>query len=107
MCDRMEILHHGMHGYVARCCSCARFQLAFGTTLMSFEEAGLRALAADVRDNREVFRDRICIGEKAFLFDADTPSMRLLLCYAELEQLDDLLSEALWMHGVLELISGG
>lgn len=104
MCDRMDILHHGIHGYVARCCSCDRFQVAFGTTLMHFEEDGLRELAADVRENRTVFRDRICIGEKAFLFDADAPSMRLLLCYAELERLDDLLSEALWLHDVFQRV---
>lgn len=104
MCDRMDILHHGVHGYVARCRSCDRFQIAFGTTLMTFDEEGLRELAMDVKDNRKVFRDRICIGEKAFLFDAQAPSMRLLLCYAELERFDDLLSEALWLHDVLERV---
>lgn len=100
MCDRMQVLHHDRHGYVAECMGCARFQVAFGTVLVSVGEEEFMALADAVRERSVAFRDRVCPGEKVFHFATEAPGVRLVLCYAELETLDHMLTEARWIHGI-------
>jgi hypothetical protein len=100
MCDRLDVLTHGRDGYVAGCQGCGGFQVAFGTSLFHVLEPGLRDLSERVLHDRTMFDGRVCPGYKAFNYELGAPQVRMVLCHAELERLDDLLRDALWMHGI-------
>lgn len=100
MCDRMEVLQHGRDGYVAVCAGCGGFQVAFGTCLFHADALLLQALSARIAHDRRAYAERVCPGHKAFTYDVGAACLRMVLCHAEVERLDDLLRDALWMHGI-------
>lgn len=100
MCKGMNVLQHGPHGYVAACCGCGRFQVAFGTTLMHLEHEEMQDLTMEVGLDKERFRCSNCPQGKAFVYDTGAVGMRLVLDHREVVQLHGMLTEALWIHGI-------
>lgn len=107
MCNGMNVLQHGRHGYVAACCGCGRFQIAFGTTLMHLEVEAVRDLTEETGRDLQVFKHRICAKEKAFIYDTGAPCMRIILDHEEVGALHTMLSEALWIHGIYASMTEG
>lgn len=105
MCDRLQVLHHGPHGYVAECTGCARFRVAFGNVVTTLDEGELTTLAEAVRDRADNYRDRVCPGAKLFHFATEARGVALVFSHAELEQLDQMLSEARWLHGIYAAVT--
>lgn len=100
MCSGMNVLQHGRHGYVAVCCGCGRFQVAFGTCLMQLEPDEVGRLAEELRQDHRAHRCHRCPMGKAFLYDVGAANMRVVLDHAEVVVLDGMLSDALWLHGI-------
>ncbi|MFT3885821.1 MAG: hypothetical protein QM724_10425 [Flavobacteriales bacterium] len=96
----MEVLQHGRDGYVAVCSGCGGFQVAFGTCLFQADAGTVATLSERIAHDRQAYAGRVCPGHKAFTYDVGSHCMRLVLCHAELERFDDLLRDALWMHGI-------
>lgn len=100
MCNGMNVLQQGRHGYVAACCGCGHFQVAFGTTLMHLEKGEVHRLVDDLRVDLCSARCAGCPLGKAYVYDVGAINMRLILDHREVALLDDMLAEALWIHGI-------
>jgi hypothetical protein len=101
-----ETLHHNEHGYVSWCAQCRYLNLAFGNMMVAFNtpqaEGFLKVLAVDAAQ----YEGRICVNEKAFVYNSDSRHVKFVLNYKEVQNLMELLNKALLMHHVKELISG-
>jgi len=103
MCKSVT-LHHSEHGYVAWCGRCRHMSLAFGNMMVAFgvaqAEAFVKVLSADATQ----YAGRVCVKEKAFVYNSDSQHVKFVLNYTEVEQLLELLNKALLMHEIRALL---
>jgi len=95
MCN-YKILAHSEDGYVILCHSCGHYQLAYGTTAVTFEPANFTRFCKKVSD---VKSNTPCTGfekQKNISLHIYSDCSMLVLNYKELLQLHSLLSEALF-----------
>lgn len=105
MC-KPETLHYNEHGYVSWCSNCRYMSLAFGNMMVAFgvrqAEAFVKVLSVDA----DQYAGKICVKEKAFVYNSDSQHVKFVLNYMEVEHLLELLNKALLMHEVKQLING-
>jgi hypothetical protein len=103
MCKAVT-LHHNEHGYVSWCGHCSHMSLAFGNMMVAFgvpqAESFVKVLSLDAGQ----YAGRICVKEKAFVYNSDSRHVKFVLNYTEVEQLLELLNKALLMHEVKQLL---
>lgn len=98
----MNILHHSTDGYVGTCCSCGRFQVAFGTSIFHLEEELLRALVTELNEDEHYCGERVDPRTKCFVYDVGSDQVRLVLNYTEVIRFRAMLSDSLWMLDIME-----
>ena len=104
MCN-YKILAHNEDGYVILCHSCRHYQLAFGTTAVTFNPADFKIFLEQVDQLRQ---DVNCNGfekQKRIPVEISCKCAMMILNYTELLRLHTLLSEAAFdeeMEALLE-----
>ncbi|MEM7657923.1 MAG: DUF6686 family protein [Bacteroidota bacterium] len=104
MCNQLEVLRKNEKGYLMRCKGCKRFQLGFGTTALALDHQHLMGLWKEIEGQLREWKDRIPHGQKSFYFDTDSSQVKLVLCYAEMSWLYELISQAMLILEVKELV---
>ncbi|MEL6590790.1 MAG: DUF6686 family protein [Bacteroidota bacterium] len=104
MCNKLDVLRRTEKGYIMHCKGCGRLQLGFGTTVMSMAKVHLVALGKEIEFQLLHWKNRIPRGEKSFFFATDSQNVKLVLCYAEMEWLSDLISESLLILDAQSLV---
>ncbi|MBX2973777.1 MAG: hypothetical protein KF797_11800 [Flavobacteriales bacterium] len=99
---QMDILHHSTDGYVGTCCSCGRFQVAFGTSMFQIHEDMLRGLLHELAEDERYCAERVDPRTKCFVYDVGSECVRMVLNHTEVVRLRSMLSDALWMQGIME-----
>lgn len=99
---QLNILHHSADGYVASCCSCGRYQIAFGTSLFNMHEDMLRGLAHDLEQDERHCAERVDPRRKCFVYEVSSDFAQLVLNYTEVTRLRAMLGDALWLMGIME-----
>lgn len=102
MSHQLNILHHSADGYVASCCSCGRFQIAFGTSLFHMHEDMLRGLAHDLEQDERYCAERVEANRKCFVYEISSDFAQLVLNYTEVTRLRAMLADAFWLMDVME-----
>lgn len=104
MC-KPETLHHNKHGYVAWCPCCCFMNIAFGTWMIALEphqvESFISALSLDVG----YYEGKINTTDKSFVYNTDSPQVKLVLNHTEASHLLDLLNNAWLVHQANELLN--
>lgn len=103
MC-KPNTLHHNKHGYVSWCAECQHMSVAFGNLMMALAPAQLEGFIRILSIDADSYKGKICIGEKAFVYNSDSAHVKMVLNYKEVEQLLDLLNKAWLIHQVNELL---
>ena len=105
MC-RPLTLHHTDHGYVSWCNHCEHISVAFGNVLMTIlpSQAGcfITLLSHDIQH----YRNKISENEKAFIYNSDSNSVRLILNFKEIENLYALLYPSLLLYEAQQILYG-
>ncbi len=102
MHHRMDILHHSTEGYVGTCCSCGRFQVAFGTSMFHIHEDMLRGLLHELTEDERYCADRVDPRTKCFVYDIGSEHVRMVLNHGEVASLRAMLADSLWMLEIME-----
>ena len=105
MCQKLQILEHNDHGYVAHCAGCDGFTLAFGTLLVVLLENDLRETGRMLETLLGKHRNRVCPNAKMFMIRAGSDrTVQFILTYREMEQLSDMITPALLVHEAKNLV---
>jgi hypothetical protein len=107
MSHQLNILHHSADGYVASCCSCGRFQIAFGTSLFNMHEDMLRGLAHELEQDERYCAARVDPGRKCFAYEVSSDGVQLVMNYTEVKRLRAMLADALWLMNIMEEAGSG
>jgi hypothetical protein len=92
MCDFQQ-LYLGQEGYLVRCLACGNLQLAFGTAVITLNEADFQSFRQLVKD-RQLLDHTVDEGHlKKVVLPIPYAGVHLLLTYTELDQLDEMLDE--------------
>jgi hypothetical protein len=105
MCSSVT-LHHNEHGYVTWCKSCDYISIAFGNVIMTVLPGQVMRLMKILSHDIRRYKNKISEKEKAFIYHSDSDSMRLILNYAEINQLSKLLGQSMLMYEANLIISG-
>jgi hypothetical protein len=97
-------LHHTPHGFIGFCDHCQKIHLAFGVVFMQLDLTEFRTWHLHLQAEMHQAQHRICPKEKHFLFPTESPNLRLLFNWKELEQLDELIAPALLMLETNEIL---
>lgn len=95
MCD-YKILAHSQDGYVILCNSCGHYQLAYGTTAVTFEQEDFLNFCGEAA---KLKTGTDCNGfekQKRISLNIHSKCSMMILSYSELITLNDLLNEALF-----------
>jgi hypothetical protein len=93
MCN-YQTLYHSTCGYVIRCLSCRRMQVAFGTTAISFSVQEFYSFVEMLRHSEE---QALCAGldyEKVMSLPLPDENVMLVLTAAETCRLSEMLQES-------------
>ncbi|MBL7950489.1 MAG: hypothetical protein JNM62_02110 [Flavobacteriales bacterium] len=102
MSHQLNILHHSADGYVASCCSCSRFQIAFGTSLFNMHGDMLRGLAHELEQDEHYCAERVDPRRKCFAYEVSSDFAQLVLNYGEVKRLRAMLADALWLMDIMQ-----
>ncbi len=101
-----RILAHTRDGYVARCTECNCLQMAFGTSVITFEKDELDCFRSDVlyciRHCKRGMEDHF----KSVRVSTPSAGIHVALTPSELRRLNNLLEEAYVLLMAEELIQG-
>lgn len=104
MSHHIRIIQRHAQGYVAQCIHCQRYYLAFGTTALTFTASQLRHFQASLSQQIRHWKGRIPPQEKGFFFDTEASSVKIILCYQEMEAWCELLAKAMLLIQAEEMI---
>lgn len=105
--EKMNILHHSSDGYVALCPVCNRYQLGFGTTVVKLDESPLRELISELDYITRTFVGQVDPRTKAFMLPLPCDDVAMVVNHEEAGRLHAMLSDALWLHGILGQVAEG
>lgn len=103
MCDN-KTLSHSEGGYIFQCLQCGLFQLAYGTSLISFSPEQFGEFRQQVRARlashpQDGFPHHKCIALQVY-----SEHSYMILCYLELKELMELLNEAWFAAELRDLV---
>ncbi len=102
----MRVLQHNDHGYVGFDPSSACYEVAFHTSLLRLDDAGMRSFGCALEERLSQHHDRVCRRAKLFILDNGDPSIRIALRFSEMETLYDMIEEAMITRAVDEIMDG-
>lgn len=103
---QLNVLHHSTDGYVGTCCSCGRFQVAFGTSIFHIHEDMLRGLLHELQEDERYCAERVDPRSKCFVYEVGSECMRLVLNYTEVGRFRAMLADSMWLMDILEEAGG-
>jgi hypothetical protein len=92
------------NGYVMICNHCNNLQVGFGTTLMSLKTKQFYTFCQQVIAQHQHYKDAMHPDRKAILLDTFSKKFALVLSPNELQNLYELLTEALLMLQVNSIL---
>jgi len=100
-----NVLASSMQGFIAQCESCPDFVLSYGTVLFHCTLEELHFLEERVQKESSLPRSTLCPCTKGYLFRLSAEnSIRLLLSRRELEELHQLICEAILVFKAKHII---
>lgn len=95
MCD-YKIQAHNEDGYIILCNNCLRYQLAFGTTAVTFEPGNFKRFMRQVETFKNEHDPQGFEKQKRISLDIFASNTMMVLSYTELLKLSELLSESVF-----------
>ncbi len=101
MSRQTEILHKTTQGYICKVSGTPCYQVGFGNLLIELDRCTLQRVREDLNAIIFKYRDRdLCEGQH-FLFRTEARNVCLILNYAEVILLENILDKGLWIENVL------
>jgi len=97
MCN-YKILSHNENGYIILCHCCKHYQLAFGTTAVTFEPSDFKKFGQRVGLLKEITPCDGFVNQKRIPIEIFNKGVMMVLNYAELLNLETLLGEAFFSN---------
>lgn len=103
MCN-YKILAHNDNGYLIQCCKCQSFQLAFGTTVVSFSADEYAGFKYEMYEQKKVYKYDGFLQQKTIHLPLFVVNAAMVVNYNELLKLVELIEQAELMMEVNEII---
>jgi hypothetical protein len=94
MCQYQTLFHKDSVGYVIRCTQCERFQLGYGSVMISFEINEFFSFSQKVREVKQHHYPADDIYLKTVMLATPFDGLQLFLSQRELYELDEMLETA-------------
>ncbi|MEO0470819.1 MAG: DUF6686 family protein [Bacteroidota bacterium] len=106
MCQQVDVLHRTPQGYVSRCPKCETIFIAYQTTALSLHQTDFEAFQNELGKELERKKEKCAAypNHKNIMFSTPSDQVKILLCYREMSQLYEMLSEAWLMIEVNQII---
>lgn len=93
MCD-YKILAHNEDGYIILCNNCNHYQLAFGTTAVTFDPANFKRFRRQLENFKPTDELKGFEKQKRISLDIFTSNSMMVLSYSEFLKLSGLINES-------------
>lgn len=104
MCN-YKILAHSKSGYIILCNGCCNYQLAFGTTAVTFETEGFKNFCHQIICLCKTSTSNGFDKEKQFHINLFSKTSLMVLSYKELERLNILVGEAMYSEKIDSILN--
>ncbi len=102
---QLHHLHHDENGFIGYCPQCSSIHLAFGVAMSAMEHEAFTLWYQKVVDEYHAFQHKICPHAKHFVFETDSPNIRMVFNWKELHQLIHLIEPGLMVLEARRIIN--
>jgi hypothetical protein len=105
MCNN-KMLSSSEGGYVFRCQQCSLYQVAFGTSLLSFAHDQFQMFQQIAKERLALEAEDGFPNHKRIAIELIPSKVHMILCYRERQELTELLNEASFATELQAIIGG-